>query len=81
LLTDVDFRAQADFRYAMRRFLHFSEESARAAGITPQQHLLLLLLVVRGHPSYPAVNITEIAEHLQVRHHSCAGYPAHPCDE
>jgi len=70
LLTDVDFRVQAEFRYAMRRFLHFSEESARAAGITPQQHLLLL--AVRGHPSYPAVNITEIAEHLQVRHHSAS---------
>lgn len=70
MLTDVDFRAQAEFRYAMRRFLHFSEESARAAGITPQQHLLLL--AVRGHPSYPAVNITEIAEHLQVRHHSAS---------
>jgi len=70
LLTDADFRAQAEFRYAMRRFMHFSEESARAAGITPQQHLLLL--AVRGHPSYPAVNITEIAEHLQVRHHSAS---------
>jgi DNA-binding MarR family transcriptional regulator len=70
LLTDADYRAQAEFRYAMRRFMHFSEESARAAGITPQQHLLLL--AVRGHPSYPAVNITEIAEHLQVRHHSAS---------
>ncbi len=70
MLTDADFRAQAEFRYAMRRFMHFSEESARAAGITPQQHLLLL--AVRGHPSYPAVNITEIAEHLQVRHHSAS---------
>jgi len=70
LLTDADYRAQAEFRYAMRRFMHFSEESARAAGITPQQHLLLL--AVRGHPSYPAINITEIAEHLQVRHHSAS---------
>ncbi len=70
MLTDADYRAQAEFRYAMRRFMHFSEESARAAGITPQQHLLLL--AVRGHPSYPAVNITEIAEHLQVRHHSAS---------
>jgi len=70
MLTDADYRAQADFRYALRRFLHLSEENARAAGITPQQHLLLL--AVRGHPSYPAVNITEIAEHLQVRHHSAS---------
>lgn len=70
MLTDADYHAQADFRYALRGFLHASEENARAAGITPQQHLLLL--VVRGHPSYPTVNITEIAERLQVRHHSAS---------
>ena len=70
MLPDRDYRAQSDFRYALRRFLHISEENARAAGVTPQQHLLLL--VVRGHPSYPAVNITEIAEHLQVRHPSAS---------
>jgi len=70
LLTDTDYHAHADFRYALRRFLRVSEENARAVGITPQQHALLL--VVRGHPSYPAVNITEIAEHLQVRHHSAS---------
>ncbi len=40
------------------------------ASITPQQHMLLL--VMRGHPSYLAVNITEIAEHPQVRHHSAS---------
>ena len=70
MLHDVDYRAQADFRYAMRRFLRVSEENARATGMTPQQHMLLL--IVRGHPSYPAVNITEIAEHLQLRHHSAS---------
>lgn len=70
MLTDTDYRTHADFRYAMRRYLHVSEENARAAGMTPQQHMLLL--IVRGHPSYPAVNITEIAEHLQVRHHSAS---------
>ncbi len=70
MLTDADYRAQADVRYALRRFLHVSEENARAAGVTPQQHLLLL--IVRGHPSYPAVTITEIAERLQVRHHSAS---------
>lgn len=68
--SDSDYRDQADFRCALRRFLHFSEEQARAAGITPQQHLLLL--VARGHPSYPEVTIGEIAEALQVRHHSAS---------
>jgi DNA-binding MarR family transcriptional regulator len=32
----------AAFRAALRRFLRTSENAARAAGITPRQHLLLL---------------------------------------
>jgi DNA-binding MarR family transcriptional regulator len=68
--SDRDYRDQADFRRALRRFLHFSEEQARAVGITPQQHLLLL--IVRGHPSYPGVSIGEVAEALQIRHHSAS---------
>jgi DNA-binding MarR family transcriptional regulator len=70
LLGDTDYRDHADFRYAIRRFLRYSEQQARACGITPQQHLLLL--IVRGHPSYPAVSIGEIAERLQLRHHSAS---------
>jgi len=70
LLTDADYRYQADFRYALSRFLHVSADNARTAGVTPQQHLLLL--AVRGHPSYPAVTIGEVAEYLQVRHHSAS---------
>lgn len=69
-LTDRDYRDQADFRCALRRFLHFSEEQARASGITPQQHVLIL--VVRGHSSYPEVTIGDVAEALQVRHHSAS---------
>ncbi|HEX6509520.1 MAG TPA: MarR family transcriptional regulator [Chloroflexota bacterium] len=69
-LSDRDYRDQADFRCALRRFLHFSEEQARAEGITPQQHLLLL--VVRGHRAYPKVSIGDVAECLQVRHHGAS---------
>jgi DNA-binding MarR family transcriptional regulator len=68
--TDQDYRAHAAFRYALRQFLRISERHARAAGITPQQHLLLL--AVRGHPSYPRVTITEIAEYLQSRHNGAS---------
>lgn len=68
--TDQDYRDQADFRYAVRRFSRFSEEQARMAGITPQQHLLLL--AVRGHTSYPNVTIGEVAERLQIRQHSAS---------
>lgn len=65
-----DYRDQADFRYAVRVFLRFSEEQARAAGISPQQHQLLL--AVRGHMDYPEVTIGDVAERLQVRHHSAS---------
>lgn len=69
-LTQSDFEDQADFRYGLRRFIRFSEVQARKAGITPQQHLLLLM--IRGHPSYPCVNITDVAERLQIKHHSAS---------
>ena len=58
----------AEFRYEIRRFLHFSEEAARLAGINPQQHQLLLTL--KGLPKGVEPNIGEIAERLHIRHHS-----------
>lgn len=69
-MKDRVYRDQADFRYALRRFARYSELQARNAGITPQQHLLLLM--VRGHPGYPHVSIGDVAERLQVRHHSAS---------
>jgi len=69
-LDDEDYRRQADFRYAIRRFSAYSERQAHAAGITPQQHLLLLML--RGHPSFPIVTVGDVADRLQIRHHSAS---------
>jgi DNA-binding MarR family transcriptional regulator len=69
-MTDQEYGDLADFRHGLRVFLRFSEEQARQAGITPQQHLLLL--AIRGHASYPDVTIGDIAERLQVRHHSAS---------
>jgi DNA-binding MarR family transcriptional regulator len=70
LFSDSEYKDQADFRCAFRVFLRYAEEQSRAAGITPQQYFLLL--VVRGHEHYPRVNIGEIAEALQVRHHGAS---------
>jgi hypothetical protein len=39
-----DFRTLAEFRYQIRRFLHFSDVAAERVGIEPQQHQLLLAL-------------------------------------
>lgn len=66
-LAESEYRALARFRYALRKFLRFSEEAARAAGITPLQHQLLL--AVRGFRDGPP-SVSDLAEQLQQRHHS-----------
>jgi DNA-binding MarR family transcriptional regulator len=58
----------AAFRYALRHFLHFSEEAAQAAGLKPQQHQALL--AIKGYPGRQSVTVGELAERLQIRHHS-----------
>src|SRR5215472_4810176 len=57
----ADYRALAEIRYQIRRFLHFSEETAREAGLVPQQHQLLLAL--KGLPDGRKATIGELAEH------------------
>ena len=64
-ITDTDYRSLAEVRYQIRRFLHFSEQAARATGLEPQQHQLLL--AVRGH-GRPSIGV--LAERLQIQHHS-----------
>lgn len=61
----------AEMRYRMRQFLHFSEEAARAMGLTPQQHQLLLM--IKGFPGRDYATPTELAQRLQIRHHTCLG--------
>lgn len=64
-------RRLARFRYHLRRFLRFSEKAARTAGVTPQQHQLLL--GVAGHTGRGWANIGELAEFLQERHNAVVG--------
>lgn len=61
-------RTLADFRFEMRRFLHFSETAALAAGLQPQQHQLLLQ--VAGAPEATTVTIAYAAERLGLKHNS-----------
>jgi DNA-binding MarR family transcriptional regulator len=63
-----DFKAMAELRYQIRRFLRFSENAAREAGIEPQQHQLLL--AVRGLPDGLKPTIGVLAERMQLQHHS-----------
>jgi DNA-binding MarR family transcriptional regulator len=58
----------AEFRYALRQFLHFSEQCAAEHGLHPQQHQLLLHLA--GAPDGVETTISYAAERLGLRHHS-----------
>ncbi len=70
-ISKADYEALAAFRYALRQFLRFSEEAAETVGLTPQQHQALL--AIRGFPGRDQVTIGELAERLQIRHHSAVG--------
>jgi DNA-binding MarR family transcriptional regulator len=63
-----DYRATAEFRYQIRRFLRASEQIARTYGLNPQQYQLML--AVKGLPDDHAATIGEVAERLQIQHHS-----------
>src|SRR5258708_6220502 len=70
-VSQAEYEALAGFRYALRQFLRFSEEAGRAAGLKPQQYLALLTL--RGFRGAQGLSVGELAERLQVRHHSAVG--------
>jgi DNA-binding MarR family transcriptional regulator len=65
---DAHYRALAEFRYQIRRFLHAADHIARAAGIEPKQYQLLL--AIRGVPEDAEPTIGVLAEQLRLRHHS-----------
>lgn len=61
-------QALAEFRFTLRKFLHFSEEAATRVGLTPQQHQLLLQIA--GAPKGTVTAVGYLAERLALRHHS-----------
>lgn len=67
-LQQSDYARLLGFRTALRRFLRWSEGEARAAGLTPAQHQLLL--AVRGHGDPTGPTVGDLAEYLVLRHHS-----------
>jgi DNA-binding MarR family transcriptional regulator len=64
----VDYETLADLRYHIRRFLRVREEAARAAGIEPQQYLVLLQ--IKGLAQRRPATIGALTERLQIRHHA-----------
>jgi len=67
-LNSGQYRALAELRYQIRRFLAFSEVATREAGVEPQQHQLLLVLKTIRSDERPTVAL--VAERLQIRHNS-----------
>ena len=66
----VDYRSLAEFRYAIRRFLAFSEAAASKAGLTAQQHQALL--TIKGVGEIDGLSIGDLATRLLVRQHTAA---------
>jgi len=66
-----EYQALAEFRYALRQFLRFSAEAAESVGLTAKQHQALL--AIQGFPGRERITISELAERLQIRHHSAVG--------
>jgi DNA-binding MarR family transcriptional regulator len=69
--SEEDYRRLLELRTGLRRFLRWSEQQARAAGLTPAQHQLLL--AIRGHPDDRGPTVGEVAGYLLLRHHSVVG--------
>src|SRR5579862_7682401 len=67
-LTKSEFERLARFRSALRQFLRFSEIAAREAGLTPQQHQMLL--AIKGAPEREWATVGELAESLQLHHNA-----------
>jgi DNA-binding MarR family transcriptional regulator len=70
MLSQSEFERLLALRTGVRRFLHWSDEQAVAAGLTPAQHQLLLS--VGGHPDPAGPTIGDVADYLVLRHHSAS---------
>lgn len=66
-IDKLEFESLSNFRYQLRRFVRWSEQLTRRAGVTNLQYLLMLH--VKGFPGRDWATITELAERLQAQHH------------
>ena len=67
-VSQREYVALAQFRYALRVFQRFSEDATRTAGVTPAQHQLVL--AIKGWPCADAPSVSDIADRLQLRNNS-----------
>lgn len=67
-ISDAEYRALAELRYRIRRFIQEGDAAARRSNLEPQQYLMLL--AVRGLPKDSSATIRVLADRLALRHHS-----------
>ena len=67
-LTLSDYQALAEFRHQIRKFLRFSEQAVRAAGMEPGQYQLML--AIKGIPEGVRPRIRDLANRMHIQHHS-----------
>jgi DNA-binding MarR family transcriptional regulator len=67
-ITTEEYRALAELRYRIRKFVREGDAVSRAAGLEPQQYLLLL--AIRGLPEGVEATIRTLADRLALKHHS-----------
>lgn len=70
-LNSPEFETLAAFRYQVRKFLRFSKDLLSAEDLTPDQYQALL--AIRAFSDQQKLSIRDLAEQLQVRHHSTVG--------
>lgn len=70
-LPDATYARLLALRTGLRHFEAWSAQQARAAGLTPAHHQLLL--AIRGHGDPDGPTIGEVADYLLLRHHSAVG--------
>jgi DNA-binding MarR family transcriptional regulator len=66
-VTKKQYEGLADFRYELRRYLRYSEQTIRGHKLTPLQYQLMLQ--VKGYPDRDWATVSELAERLQAQHH------------
>jgi DNA-binding MarR family transcriptional regulator len=67
-LSRSGYQALAEFRYQIRKFLHFSEHAVQASGLERGQYQLML--AIKGIPEGVRPRIRELANRMQIQHHS-----------
>lgn len=67
-LSIADYQALAEFRYQIRKFLHFSDSAIEGAGLERSQYQLML--AIKGMPDGVRPRIRDLADRMLIQHHS-----------